>query len=77
MLQPFFAGLIGIVGSLSFLPLSVLFPFAMHRRVGRPGRATRVAMRAVEVAVGLAAVSGTIGSVHAIVEGWSEMRWFD
>jgi hypothetical protein len=37
LLQPFFSAVVGLVGAITFWPLSIFFPFAMYCKVGASG----------------------------------------
>lgn len=76
---PFFSSIIGLIGAITFWPMTVFYPLAMHKRVYPPKskRAPQhVAMVVVDVVMGAVALLAIIGSLYSIIKSASEMTPF-
>ncbi|PSC76661.1 amino acid permease 4-like [Micractinium conductrix] len=76
VLMPFFGYLAGLIGSLSFWPLSAFFPIEMYIRLHRPGPRRRAALRALSAACLVGSCLGAIGSIRLIIGAWSDFKLF-
>ncbi|KAI3430592.1 hypothetical protein D9Q98_005185 [Chlorella vulgaris] len=73
---PFFNAIVGLVGAITFWPLSVAFPFAMYAKVYKTGGSTLLLMKVVALLMLLVAVAATIASCQNIIVSWSTYTFF-
>lgn len=75
-LQPFFSAVVGLVGAITFWPLTIGFPFAMYVKVFKPEGGIVVLMKVVAAVMLVVAVAATIGSFQNILVSWSTYKLF-
>ncbi|KAI7838044.1 hypothetical protein COHA_008128 [Chlorella ohadii] len=73
---PFFSDIVGLVGGLTYFPLSIYFPYKMYTAVYRPQGLRRAAMMAVGALMLMVAIAATIGAVHGIAQNASSYEFF-
>ncbi|PRW60763.1 Amino acid permease 2 [Chlorella sorokiniana] len=73
---PFFGSIVGLVGALTYLPLSVLYPFWMYYVVYKPGRRAKNAMLTVFFVMLLVSAAATVGAFRNIIIGWKNFKIF-
>lgn len=64
---PFFTAFVGLVGALTWFPLSVHFPFACYRRVTTVGPKISALMWATWGLLLIVSVAATLGSIRTII----------
>lgn len=73
---PFFSAVVGLVGAITFWPLTIGFPFAMYVKVFKPEGGIVVLMKVVAAVMLVVAVAATIGSFQNILVSWSTYKLF-
>lgn len=65
---PFFSDMAGLIGALTFWPLSVFFPIECYRIVYKPTRRFLFFYEAVNVIMLLVSIAAVVGSIQTIIE---------
>ncbi|KAI7842736.1 hypothetical protein COHA_003665 [Chlorella ohadii] len=73
---PFFGSIIGLVGALTYHPLSIGFPFMMYYKVYRPRRAIKNIMLTVGIVMLFVSAAATVGAFRNIIIGWQNFKLF-
>lgn len=64
---PFFGAIAGLVGAVTFFPLSIYFPYALYRKVYKVGTWFSALLWTIWTALLVVAILATIGSVRNII----------
>jgi amino acid permease len=77
-IMPFFGAMAGLVGAVTYFPLTVYFPFALYRIVKGDAISKGFSMFlwVVWVVLLAVAISATVGSVRSIIVSWSTFTLF-
>jgi uncharacterized membrane protein len=80
MLMPFFGSVVGLIGAISFWPLTVYFPVEMYMAQHRVPRGSTKwlflqALSAVCLLVSIAAAAGSVADVRAEFKKHNPFRW--
>lgn len=74
--MPFFQVITGLVGSVAFFPITMLFPVEMWIRMKRPRPGVRRALRALNALALLVTLATTAGSLQLLITSWSDFKLF-
>ncbi|KAL6784594.1 hypothetical protein ACKKBF_B02425 [Auxenochlorella protothecoides x Auxenochlorella symbiontica] len=75
-IMPFFGAMAGLVGAVSFFPLSVFFPFRCWRTVYMPSGWFNTMLYVIEFGMALVCIAATIASFRNIIVSWSTFKIF-
>lgn len=75
-IMPFFGDMAGLVGAITFFPLSVYFPIRCWSRIYKPRGAFNGLLWVITVVMGIVAVLATIASFRQIITAWSTYKLF-
>ena len=75
-IMPFFSDMAGLVGALSFFPLSIFFPIRCWRRLYRPTGSFSWMLWALEITMGIVSLLATIASIRGIINNASSYKLF-
>uniref|UniRef100_A0A1D2AEW4 Amino acid transporter transmembrane domain-containing protein n=1 Tax=Auxenochlorella protothecoides TaxID=3075 RepID=A0A1D2AEW4_AUXPR len=70
-IMPFFSDMAGLVGAITFFPLSVFYPIRCWRIVFKPQGAFNHMLYAIEISMVLVSAAATIASARNIINNWS------
>lgn len=73
---PFFNAIVGLVGAITYWPLSVGFPFLMYAIVKKPPQRTILLMKVVAAVMLVVALLAIVGSAQNIIVSWSSYTFF-
>lgn len=73
---PFFSAFLGVVGTISFWPLTVYFPFKMYRKVKPVSSGLDTLMKAITLVMGVVCVVTLVAAIRTIVEQASSFTFF-
>ncbi|EFN51990.1 hypothetical protein CHLNCDRAFT_32765 [Chlorella variabilis] len=76
MSLPFFNAIVGLIGAITFWPLTVGFPFAMYAKVYKPAGPMLLLMKVTALVMLLVAVAAAIASCQNIIDSWSTFTFF-
>eukprot|EP00887_Chlorella_sp_A99_P001284 scaffold14.g1284.t1 len=75
-IMPFFSAIVGLVGSISFWPLCVFFPFFMWTKVYRPRGLHLAAIWITGVVMLVVSIAAATASIQGIVSSWENFTFF-
>ncbi|RMZ56151.1 hypothetical protein APUTEX25_004575 [Auxenochlorella protothecoides] len=75
-IMPFFSDMAGLVGAITFFPLSVFYPIRCWRIVFKPQGAFNHMLYAIEISMVLVSAAATIASARNIINNWSTYKIF-
>ncbi|EFN59501.1 hypothetical protein CHLNCDRAFT_138133 [Chlorella variabilis] len=73
---PFFSDIVGLVGALTFFPLSVYFPFRMYNIVYRPGGLVKWVLLVTCIFMFLVCAAATVAAMRGIINNWTHYQIF-
>lgn len=73
---PFFSAFLGVVGTISFWPLTVYFPFKMYRKVKPVSPGLSKLMTAIMLVMGAVCAATLVAAIRTIVEQASTFKFF-
>jgi amino acid permease len=73
---PFFSAFLGVVGTISFWPLTVYFPFKMYRKVKPVSPGLSKLMTAIMLVMGAVCAATLVAAIRTIVEQASTFTFF-
>ncbi|PRW57358.1 amino acid permease 3-like [Chlorella sorokiniana] len=75
-LMPFFQVITGLVGAISFAPITAIFPIELWIRSKRPSRRVRLGLRSLSALAVLVTLATTAGSLQRLFTSWSDFQLF-
>jgi amino acid permease len=73
---PFFSAFLGVVGTISFWPMTVYYPFKMYRKVKPVSPGLSRLMTVITVVMGVVCVATLVAAIRTIVEQASSFTFF-
>ena len=75
-IMPFFTAFVGLIGSISFFPLSIHWPFRCYQKIYRTSKHFDTFIECLYWLFVLISAVSIIGSVRSIIVGWSTYKIF-
>ena len=75
-IMPFFSAFAGLVGAVTYFPLTIYYPFTCYRKVHPVSSKLSMLLWGIFGFTLLVAIGATIGSVRTIIVGWSTYQVF-
>ncbi|KFM25230.1 Amino acid permease 2 [Auxenochlorella protothecoides] len=76
IVMPFFTDMAGLVGALTFFPLSIFLPIRCWRVLYHPTGAFSALLWFVEISMGIVCACATVASVRGIILNWTTYKLF-